>query len=74
MADLSAELRAAWTADTLYFAANIQDDVLVGRNSVQIWGDDVIELGVYEPVSQVTHMFTLAVDGRQEEYGAAPPP
>ncbi len=73
LADLSAELRAAWTADTLYFAMGIQDDVLVGNNSPQIWGDDVIELGVYEPVSQVTHMFTLALDGRQEEYGAAPP-
>ena len=73
LADLSAELRAAWTADTLYFTAKIQDDVLVGHNSPQIWGDDVIELGFYEPVSQVTHMFTLALDGRQEKFGAEPP-
>ena len=31
LADLSAELRAAWSADTLYFAARIPDDVLVGN-------------------------------------------
>ncbi len=69
LADLSAELRTAWTADTLYFAASIQDDVLVGNNSTQIWGDDVIELSVYVPSTVQTHLFTLAVDGRKTDNG-----
>ncbi len=51
-ADLSAGLRAAWTPDRLYFAAAIADDVLVGNNSPQIWGDDVIELGIRVPADQ----------------------
>ena len=29
------------------FAARVEDDVFVGGNSTQIWGDDVIELGIY---------------------------
>jgi hypothetical protein len=69
LADLSAELRTAWTADTLYFAAASQDDVLVGNNSSQIWGDDVIELSVYVPSAAQTHLFTLAVDGRKTDNG-----
>ncbi len=69
LADLSAELRTAWAPDTLHFAVSIQDDVLVGNNSTQIWGDDVIELGIYVPDSQLTHMFTLALDGRQTDNG-----
>ena len=71
LADLSAELRTAWASDTLYFAASIQDDVLVGNNSTQIWGDDVIELGIYVPETQLTHMFSLALDGRQADNGVA---
>ena len=63
------ELRTAWTADTLYFAAMIQDDVLVGNNSTQIWGDDVIELSVYVPSLAQTHLFTLAADGRKTDNG-----
>ena len=70
LSDLSAELRAAWSSDTLYFAASMQDEVLVGSNSAQIWGDDVIELALYMPESQTTHMFTLALDGRQADNGA----
>ena len=50
-ADLSAGLRAAWAPDALYFAAGITDDVLVGNNSTQIWGDDVIELGIRVPAA-----------------------
>ena len=42
-ADLSAGLRTAWAPDRLYFAAAISDDVLIGNDSPQIWGDDVIE-------------------------------
>ena len=71
LADLGAELHTAWMSNTLYFAATLQDDVLIGNNSAQIWGDDVIELSIWEPVSQATYMFTLALDGRQTENGTA---
>ena len=37
--------------------------------SDRIWGDDVIELGIYVPESRTTHMFTLALDGRQTDNG-----
>ena len=66
-ADLSAGLRAAWAPEALYFAAAITDDVLVGNNSTQIWGDDVIELAIRVPQTGQTHQFTLCVDGRQAE-------
>ena len=66
-ADLSAGLRTAWAPERLYFAAAITDDVLVGNNSPQIWGDDVIELGIR--VGSTTHQFTLAVDGRTTDNG-----
>ncbi len=67
-ADLSAGLRVAWTADRLYFAAAITDDILVGNNNTQIWGDDNIELGIR--VGATTHQFTVAVDGRQADQGS----
>ena len=65
--DLSIGLRSAWTSDRLYFAAAITDDVLVGNNSAQIWGDDAIELTVR--TANMTHQFTAGVDGRQAEAG-----
>ncbi len=66
--DLSAGLRGVWTSDTLYFAAAITDDVLVGNNSPQIWGDDAIELGIR--IGNTTHQVTVAVDGRQTDQGS----
>ena len=66
-ADLSAGLRTAWAPDRLYFAAAITDDVLVGNDSTQIWGDDVLELGVR--ANNATHQFTLALDGRATDNG-----
>ena len=66
-ADLSAGLRSAWAPDRLYFAAAITDDVLVGSDSPQIWGDDSIELSVR--AGNTTHQFTVAVDGRQADRG-----
>ena len=41
---------------------------LVGNNSTQIWGDDVIELGIR--VGSTTHQFTLAVNGRKTDNGS----
>ena len=69
LADLSAELRSAWTASHLDFALSIQDDMLVGNNSSKIWGDDIIEIGIYDPTNNTTHQFAVAVDGRQAEQG-----
>ena len=69
IADLSAELRSAWTVDNLYFAVAIQDDVLVGNNSEKIWGDDVVEISIHDPISNSTHQFTIAADGRQAKNG-----
>ncbi len=69
LADLSAELRSAWAPDMLYFAASVQDDVLVGNNSTQIWGDDVIELAIRVPQTSQTHQFILALDGRMIDNG-----
>ena len=67
-ADLSADLRAAWASEGLYFAATMSDDVLIGHDSANIWQDDVIELAVHVP-SDRTHQFTLAADGRQADQG-----
>jgi hypothetical protein len=66
-ADLSVGLRTAWAPDRLYFAAGITDDVLVGDDSPQIWGDDVLELGIR--AGSTTHQFTLALDGRTTDNG-----
>ena len=60
---------SAWATDALYFAAAISDDVLVGNNSTQIWGDDVIELAIRVLQTNQTHQFTLALDGRRTDNG-----
>ena len=40
---------------------------MVGNDSTQIWGDDVLELGIR--VGSTTHQFILAVDGRKTDNG-----
>jgi uncharacterized delta-60 repeat protein len=67
-ADLSAALRLAWAPEGLYAAATLADDVLIGNNSPDPWGDDDLELSVYVPSSR-THQFTLVIDGRQADQG-----
>ncbi|HEY66263.1 MAG TPA: hypothetical protein G4O02_17060 [Caldilineae bacterium] len=69
-ADLSATLRAAWDPDHLYFAATINDDVLIGNDSIFVWQDDALELGIHIPADR-SHQFTLALDGRQADQGSA---
>ncbi|NOZ29170.1 MAG: hypothetical protein GXP39_14130 [Chloroflexi bacterium] len=69
-ADLSATLRAAWDPDHLYFAATINDDVLIGNDSLFVWQDDAFELGIHIPTDR-SHQFTLALDGRQADQGSA---
>ena len=67
-ADLSADLRAAWAPEALYFAATIADDVLIGGDSPKVWEDDTLESpctcrGPPDP------SVPLCVDGRQTENG-----
>ena len=73
LADLSTMLRAAWTSDTLYFAAAITDDVLIGNDSNNIWEDDIIELALYIAAASRTHQFSICVDGRQTDRGVPVP-
>lgn len=68
-ADLSADLRVVWDAHHLYFAAVITDDVLIGNNSDNIWGDDIIELAIYIPATGKWHQFSVCVDGREADRG-----
>ncbi len=63
--DLSARLKSAWAADRVYFAAEIQDDHLVGGVGATLRDSDSIEFAIHVPVRGQTHQFTLAVDGRQ---------
>lgn len=70
-ADLSADLRVVWDATHLYFAAVIADDIVIGNNSADIWGDDIIELAIYVPLTGQWHQFSLCVDGRQADRGYA---
>ncbi len=65
--DLSADLRVVWDATHLYFAAVIADDIVIGNNSADICGDDIIELATYVPLTGQWHQFSLCVDGRQAD-------
>lgn len=71
-ADLSAEVRAAWAPEGLYFAVRVWDDVLIGGDSAKIWDDDVVELSVHV-ASDRTHQVSLSVDGRQADQGVLLP-
>jgi hypothetical protein len=68
-ADLSSWLRVAWTSDTLYFAATLRDDVLIGNDSSDIWGDDVLEFALHVAAGN-DHQFSLCYDGRQADRGS----
>ncbi len=65
-ADLSAAVRGAWTTETLYFAATITDDWLVGNDSANIWSDDAVEFDIRAADGRL-HQFYIAADGRQAD-------
>ena len=73
-ADASAILRSGWDENFLYFAIEVRDDVLVA-DSVEIWPDDSIELGIdglHDHISSWfddDHQFTLSLDGRVTDFG-----
>jgi len=71
--DASALLRSGWDNDFLYFAVEIQDDILVA-DSIEIWRDDGIELGIDGLQDHIErgvddHQFTLNLDGRVADFG-----
>ena len=65
--DLSVRLRTSWAPEGVYFAAAIRDNVLVGGNSADVWGDDIIELSVY--TGGAVRQYSLCVDGRKTRNG-----
>ena len=71
-ADLSGALRMAYTADTLYLAAAITDDAIIGGDSADPRDDDALELGMRAPAGEL-HRVVLAADGRRTVDGAAAP-
>jgi hypothetical protein len=70
--DLSGALRMAYTADTLYLAAEITDDAIIGGDSADPREDDALELGLRTPAGEL-HRIVLAADGRRTMDGAAAP-
>ena len=74
--DNSGTLRAAWDANTLYFAIQVQDDTLVA-DSIDVWRDDGVELGIdgdynhIRTTSPPDHQYTLTIDGRAADFGAS---
>lgn len=77
-ADSSALLRAAWSETTLYLAAVISDSQHVA-DSVDIWRDDSMEIGIdgahdHTPDGLDDHQLTVSIDGRLTDFGnlAAP--
>ncbi len=71
-ADLSGSLRFAYATDTLYLAAEITDDVVIGNDSADPRDDDALELGIRAPAGDL-HRVVLAADGRQTVDGAPAP-
>jgi photosystem II stability/assembly factor-like uncharacterized protein len=69
--DLSADLRSAWRSGLLYVAVAVTDEVLVGNQSARPWNDDAVELSLQIPATGKTHQFTIGLDGRQYDNGAA---
>ena len=71
--DASALLRSGWDNDFLYFAVEIQDDILVA-DSIDIWRDDSLELGIdglqdYIDRRADDHQYTVNLDGRVTDFG-----
>jgi len=71
--DLSATVRSGWVADTLYFAIQVSDDVIV-TDSADVWRDDGVEIGLDglrdgQAWGGDDHQYTLVADGRVTDRG-----
>lgn len=74
-ADLSATIRSGWTVDTLFFAVQVSDDVIVA-DTADVWRDDGVEFGLdglrdKQPWGADDHQYTVVVDGRVTDRGVA---
>ena len=72
--DLSAYARSVWTDSTLYFAIRTFDNRII-NDSVDVWHDDEIELGIDglhdgDPGGADDHQYTINADGRKTDRGA----
>jgi hypothetical protein len=67
-ADLSAIIRSGWDQQTLYFAIEVSNDVIV-TDSSDVWRDDGVEIGLdglndKDAWGLDDHQYTLVADGR----------
>nr|MBC7245692.1 hypothetical protein [Chloroflexota bacterium] len=71
--DLSAIIRSGWDNNTLYFAIQVKDDVVMA-DSTDVWRDDGVEIGLDGLYDQYAwgwddHQYTIVVDGRITDRG-----
>lgn len=76
-ADLSAIIRSGWDEQTLYFAIEVRDDVLV-TDSTDVWRDDGLEIGLdglydRDAWGDDDHQYTIVADGRVTDRGIPAP-
>jgi hypothetical protein len=76
-ADLSAIIRSGWDEQTLYFAIEVHDDVLV-TDSTDVWRDDGLEIGLdglydRDAWGDDDHQYTIVADGRVTDRGTPAP-
>lgn len=66
-ADLSAIIRSGWDRQTLYFAIEVNDDIIV-TDSEDVWQDDGVEIGLdglndKDAWGSDDHQYTIVADG-----------
>jgi hypothetical protein len=71
IADLSAVIRSGWDEETLYFAIQVADDIIVADSS-DVWRDDGVEIGLdglYDRDSWGSddHQYAILADGRTSD-------
>ena len=72
-ADLSAEIRSGWDEGTLYFAIQVNDDIIV-TDSDEVWRDDGVEVGLDGLNDKAAwgsddHQYTIVADGFAADRG-----
>ena len=73
--DLSSLIRSGWDEQNVYFAIEVTDDIVIGGDSIDMWRDDCVEIGLdglndEYPWGWDDHQYSIAVDGRQSDRGA----
>jgi len=72
-ADLSAVIRSGWREDTLFFAIEVHDDVIV-TDSAEVWRDDGVEIaldGLNDKAAWGSddHQYTIVANGSVTDRG-----